>query len=135
MAYTAPTAADLKARYPEFDAVSDDLVTLVITEAAGTVSTSWLERDYAPAIMLLTAHMLITEGAVERANPNGNGTSSMTTTGAVKSYRVGEVQVSYAGTSEGAGAASGDLSGLSATEYGKRFLALRRANFGGPMVA
>lgn len=135
MAYTVPTAADLKARYPEFDAVSNDLVTLVITEAAGTVSTSWLERDYAPAIMLLTAHMLVTEGAVERANPDGDGTSTMTTTGAVKSYRVGEVQVSYAGTGEGAGAASGDLAGLSATEYGKRFLALRRANFGGPMVA
>lgn len=135
MAYTVPTAANLKARYPEFDAVSDDLVTLVITEAAGAVSTLWLERDYAPAIMLLTAHMLVTEGAVERANPDGDGTSSMTTTGAVKSYRVGDVQVSYAGAGEGAGSASGDLSGLSATEYGKRFLALRRANFGGPMVA
>ncbi|MFY0735621.1 DUF4054 domain-containing protein [Aurantimonas sp. NFXS3] len=135
MAYTVPTAAALKARYAEFANVPTETVSAVIEDAQRSVSTSWLERDYAPAIMLLTAHMLVTEGAVERANPDGDGASSMTTTGAVKSYRVGEVQVSYAGTGEGAGAASGDLSGLSATEYGKRFLALRRANFGGPMVA
>ena len=132
MAYTVPTAADLKVRYPEFDAVSDDLVTLVMTEAAGTVSTSWLERDYAPAIMLLTAHMLVTEGAVERA---AGKKTTVTSTGPIKSKTIGEVSVTYAGAGAGAGSAAGDLSGLSATEYGKRFLALRRANFGGPMVA
>jgi hypothetical protein len=135
MAYTVPTAASLKARYPEFDAVSDDLVTLVITEAAGTVTTSWLERDYPIAIMLLAAHMLIAEGAVERADPNGDGTSTMTTTGAVKSFRVSEVQMSYAGTGGGAGGQEMSADALASTYYGARFLALRRANFSGPLVA
>lgn len=135
MAYTAPTAADLKARYAEFANVPTETVSAVIEDAQRSVSTSWLERDYAPAIMLLTAHMLVTEGAVERADPNGNGGSMMTTSGPLKSYTVDGVRVEHAGTGAGAGSAPGDLSGLSATEYGKRFLALRRANFGGPTVA
>jgi hypothetical protein len=135
MAYTVPTAAALKARYPEFGAVSDDLVTLVITEAAGTVTTAWLERDYAPAIMLLAAHLMIAEGAVERADPNGDGTSTMTMTGAVKSFRVGEVQTTYAGAGGGAGGQGMSADALASTYYGSRFLALRRANFSGPLVA
>ncbi|MEC5289389.1 MULTISPECIES: DUF4054 domain-containing protein [unclassified Aurantimonas] len=135
MAYVAPTAADLKARFAEFFDVPDATVLAVIEDAQRSVSTSWLERDYAPAIMLLAAHLMISEGAVERADPNGDGTSSMTSTGAVKSYRVGEVQISYAGAGEGPGGQSMSADALATTYYGSRFMALRRANFAGPLVA
>jgi hypothetical protein len=132
MAYTVPTTEQFVTRYPEFDPVDDALIGLVLTEAAGVVNESWIERDYPIAIMLLTAHMLVTEGAVERA---AGKKSTMTSTGPIKSKTIGEVSVTYAGAGAGAGSALGDSAGLSATEYGKRFLALRRANFGGPMVA
>lgn len=133
MAYTTPTAEQFVARYPEFSVIGDALLALVMTEAAGVVNETWVERDYPIAIMLLTAHMLVSEGHLERAE--GDGTSDMTTSGPVKSFTVDGVSLTYAGAGGGAGAGSGDLSGLSSTIYGMRFLALRKANFSGPMVA
>lgn len=132
MAYVIPTAAALKARYAEFSGVSDERVTAYITDATRSVQETWLERDYAPAIMLLAAHLMLSEGAIDVA---AGETSTMTTAGAIKSYAVDGVSVSYAGVSGGAGSGLMDGEGLSSTVYGMRFLALRRANFAGPMVA
>lgn len=132
MAYVIPTAAALKARYAEFSGVPDERVTAYITDATRSVQETWLERDYAPAIMLLAAHLMLSEGAIAVA---AGGSSNITTVGAIKSKTVGEVSVTYAGVSGAAGGGSGDAEGFSSTFYGLRFLALRRANFAGPMVA
>lgn len=132
MAYVIPTAAALKSRYAEFTGVPDERVTAFIEEASRSVSELWLERDYAPAIMLLAAHLMLSEGVLEAAAGQG---SNMTTSGPLKSYTVGEVSVTYAGVSGGAGSGLMDGEGLSSSVYGMRFLALRRANFAGPMVA
>ena len=90
MAYVAPTLADFRARYQEFVAVPDTLVDLVLSEASRAVSTLWVERDYAPAILLLTAHMLKAGGALEDAAGGSGGYA-----GPITKERVGEVEITY----------------------------------------
>jgi hypothetical protein len=132
MAYTVPTAANLKARYPEFNSVADALVTAVINEASAQVSTRWLERDYAPAIIHLTAHLLASEGEPERT---AEGSSTMATQGAVTREQVGAVSISYAGEGSSQRGSQAVADDRTSTEYGRRFLRLLRVNFAGPMVA
>lgn len=62
MAYTIPTAAELKAIYTDFAAVADAPVTHYIERAARMVDTTWTEGDYATAIMLLACHLMVTQG-------------------------------------------------------------------------
>jgi hypothetical protein len=127
MAYVAPTPGTFKARFPEFSAVSNDLVTLVLNEAFDHVGDTWLERDRARAQMLLAAHTLTMEGEPTRTNTGaGVGLS-----GAVKRRKVGDVETEFAGVGGGAGGSAG--SGYSATVYGQQFLALMRKNF--PAIA
>lgn len=131
MPYVAPTQEQFRNRFDEFCEIGDDLVDAILVDARRSVSTSWLERDYQMAIMLLAAHLLIVEGHVERA---AGKRSTMTSTGPVTSKQVGDVKVSYAGLGGSNGGAS-DPNGYGATQYGRRFLALMRLNFAGPMVA
>ncbi len=132
MTYTVPTPADFKARYTEFAGVHDPTVQAYLTDAAADVSLDWVEKDYPRAIMLLAAHRMLVEGQVERS---AGETSSMTTTGAIASFQVGDVRVAYAraggGSSEGG---STYPNGFGATEYGRRYYDMLRANFAGPVV-
>ncbi len=130
MPYDPPTREQFRNRFDEFCEVGDDLVDAIIVEATRSVSKSWVERDYQPAIMLLTAHLLLVEGHLDRASGRR---STMTTTGPISSEQVGDVRVTYAGVGGASGGAA-DPNGYGATQYGKRFLALMRANFAGPMV-
>jgi hypothetical protein len=120
---TIPTAAALKARYPEFDGVGNTLVDAVIADAAAYVDDTWREGDRSPAILALAAHMLASEG-------NGTGGGSAVS-GPVTSVKVGDVSTTFAGHSASGGMS--DLSGFAATAYGLAFLRLRRRNF--PAVA
>lgn len=126
MAHVAPTIHDFRARYgSEFACVSDTTIQAVMADASVQVSLLWAEADYPRAIMLLTAHTLLTEGLVEFAA----GKKSMATTaGVIQSKKVGDVQVTYAGVG-GAFLPNG----YGATVYGRRFYDLMRANF--PAVA
>lgn len=63
MPYTAPTAADLKARYPAFAAVADVTVTAVLADALLDVGETWIEDHRAPAMLALAAHWLQSQGA------------------------------------------------------------------------
>ena len=130
MAITLPTAADLKARFPEFAPVADGLVGAVIGEAAGSVDETWRGADRSPAILALAAHMLALEGEPGRTN----GTSTGAGVGAVQSIKVGDVETQFG--SRGAGVVAGAASlGLTDTTYGQRFIALRRRNFPSVTVA
>lgn len=133
MAITPPTAADLKARYPEFAPVGDALVSAVIGEAALFVDESWRESDRAPAILARAAHMLALEGEPARAQGSGSGVAN----GTVRRVKVGDVETEFAPRIQGAEAsAMSSMSlGLTDTPYGKRFLELRRRNFPGVVVA
>lgn len=118
-----PTPADLKARYPEFDAVSESRIAGVITETALDVGEAWPEEYRKPARIALAAHLLAMEGALR-----GDQTAGASIAGDVASVSVGDVSTSFASpASASTGGASARFEG---TAYGKRFLELRRLAFG-----
>lgn len=123
MAFVAPTASDLKARFPEFGSVSNDLINLILAEALPKVGETWIEADRRPAILYLAAHLLSMEGEPARSS-SGVGISA---TGPLKRRKVGDVEVEYAGGGEGGG--SSDASGYMLSHYGRRYRELMRANF------
>lgn len=131
MAYIQPTPATFKARFPQFIPVNDALVQLVLDEAIGKVGESWLERDRVPAQLYLTAHLLTLEGEPDRAMGKAG---NIALTGPMKSRKVGDVEVTYAGVSGSGSSATGVDAIYGGTTYGQQFLALMRMNFAGPMV-
>lgn len=127
MAYTAPTAAELKAAFPAFAAVDDSTVDYWITRANRSVDQTWTEADYTFAIMLLACHMMTINGlgtgaAAEAAAAGASGFKIMRS-GALTLER-------FDNTSAGASAGSG----YDATSYGQQFYALLRVNRGGARV-
>lgn len=126
MSYTAPSAGDVRTRFePKFDDVSDGRINALIAEALRVVDETWTEGDYATAIMYWVAHSLVTEGALDEG-------ASASTTGLVQSETLGDASVTYWNRS--AGAISESDTQFMTTVYGARFLELRRANVGGPIV-
>lgn len=124
MAYTPPTAADVKARFPEFVPVSDALINLLLEEAIPQVGETWVERDRKPATLYLVAHMLAMEGEPGRTN-TGNGIGS---SGPMRRRKVGDTEVefaAYGGNLRGGTTATG----FAATSYGQQYLRLMRLNF------
>jgi hypothetical protein len=122
MPYVAPTPAQFKARFPEFEAVADAIVAFAMEEAGLSVDDSWIERDYAIALNYLTAHILISSG---RLSGDAAGAATL---GPVISESLGDASVSYADKSKVVGA-EGLAAELASTTYGQRFLSLRRRNF------
>lgn len=122
--YTEPTAADLKARFPEFASVADATLELILAEAIGQVGETWIERDRRPAQLYLAAHMLTMEGEPARTQTGAGGAG----TGAIASRSVGDVSVTFGPRGSGV-IASGATLGFSDTTYGQQFLRLLRLNF------
>jgi hypothetical protein len=127
MAYIQPDAATFKTRYPEFTAVSDALVGLLLSESIDDIGDTWLERDRARAQMLLAAHKLTLEGEPERTT-SGVGAAGL---GAIKRDRVGDVETEYAVSTNAA--AEGSAAWYASSFYGQRYYILLRKNF--PAVA
>ena len=121
MSYTEPTIELLKARFPVFATVADDLLTLVLDEAIGAVGPEWLEKDRATAQLYYAAHILASQGAID------GGMSAVT--GPVKRDRVGDAETEFAGVG---GLYGGD--GFGTTAYGMAYLRLLRMNFPGIAV-
>jgi len=119
MAYTAPSAADLKARFPAFSAVDDTVVDSALGEAARKVDETWTEADFAQARMYYAAHVMTLDGL---------GTSREAKLLGFKRIKVGSLELERGGD----GSVAGDLA---STTYGKRFLDLVRCNFGGGITA
>lgn len=129
MAVQTPTAADFKARYPEFAAVSDTLIGLQIAEASNFLDEDWRDVDQKPAIMSLVAHLLTIEGYPDRLN-GGSVFDPGLSHRSMKSRSVGDVSVSY-GDGSGAGGSGGSgslLSTLDTTVYGQRFAQYMKLN-------
>jgi hypothetical protein len=59
VSYTEPTSSDLIARYSAFAAVSTDTINYWLTDAHRFVDQSWLEGDYAPALIAAACHEMI----------------------------------------------------------------------------
>lgn len=123
MAYVPPTAADLKARFPELATVPDTLVDLILAEASAQVGDTWIERDRNPAALYLAAHMLAIEG--EPGRSKSNGADATGASGPLKRFKVGDLETEFAGF----GSVSGDFGNYGLTAYGQRYLELLRKNF------
>jgi hypothetical protein len=120
MAYTVPTAAEVKARFPAFAAVGDPVVDSAIAEAQRQVDATWTEGDYTLGIMLYAAHVLASEG---------QGTDVATQLAGFKRVKIGPLDLER-DTSQAAQAG-----GLESTSYGVRFAALQLQNIGaGPII-
>lgn len=123
MAYDAPTYAEFIARFPIFDDVAkypQSVVELIIVEATGQIDTSWVEKDYKPAIMYLTAHLLATDNSEEGTDVEfGTGLAAL-------------VSESFAGMSQSFSKPQPGSLGQSemygTTVYGRRYLDLLRKN-------
>jgi hypothetical protein len=125
MAYTIPTAANLKAKYPAFAAVADATVDLYLADAArDRVDTSWIEGDYAPAIMAAAAHEMALLGMAAQSETAGHLAAG------VASLKSGNFQVSF--SAEATKRAS--RGGLDATPYGEAYKRLLKRNKNGPRV-
>jgi hypothetical protein len=125
MAYTQPTAADLKLRFPDFAAVADDTVEYWLTDARLTVTDSWIEADRAPAEMTLAAHNMALNGL-------GAGGDMAGLAGAgVSSFRSASLSVSF----DASAVAAATAGGYGTTRYGIAFRTYLRRNTGGPFLS
>lgn len=104
-------------RYPAFLSVADGQIGYWLADASRLVGTNWTEASRDPAKFAWAAHMLSESGVLSAVVPAG-----------VTSFRSG----SFSATVD-SGIAS--LTGLRSTSYGREFLALRQADFGGPFLA
>lgn len=122
MAYTAPTAADFKARFPVFAGLSDAFVDLLLGEAKLAVDDTWLSQgDYTTGVLYLAAHLAATDKsqATDEGDAGGSG-------GDIASESWGPMSVSY--TKDASSTGDNTASQYSTTEYGRRFLSLLRKN-------
>lgn len=109
MAYTAPTAAEMKARFPTFAAVSDAAVTGALAEASSRVGSTWDEADWRTAQFLYAAHVLTMDGL---------GASTEVQLAGFRRIKVGSLELERSASSSVGGSI------LSTTSFGQRYLAL-----------
>lgn len=123
MAYTAPTATQIQARWPNaFSAVATDTIDIWIATATSQIDTSWIETDYTYAIELLTAHLMVGNGigAGAEAEMAAQGMSGFST------IRSGQLTLSRGTTSRSD--ADGVPSPWNTSWYGIQFYWLARKN-------
>lgn len=120
MAYTKPTPADLKRRYPAFANVSDDDAQFWLTDAERFVDESWMESDYAPALEAVAAHNML------RVNVAGLTVSKIAGLAAkgITQFKSG----SFSAQLSDQAVARIVAGGWASTPYGDDYLALLRRN-------
>lgn len=111
---------EFRMRFPEFKAITDDVVAFFINDAMQELSPSKWGRLYSRGLTTLTAHLL---AMYERIIENGDGANYP-----VVSESAGELSVSYGST------ATAETSQYELTCYGQEFLRLRRLVAVGAMV-
>jgi hypothetical protein len=122
MAYTAPTAADLKDRYPEFASVGTGTIDDALQEAALFVDDSWPDQGtFTLGRLLYAAHILAASGLGDAQAASGHAGLIL------KSEKSGDTQFEYAAV----GGSSTSRDDLLSTSYGKRFRRIQRALKGG----
>lgn len=126
MAFTAPSAADLKTRFPAFTSVGDSIVDIALGEAALRVDDTWSSQDnFTLGQLLYAAHVLTLDG-------HGTGAEAKLASGGLLGYskfKSGALEVERM---------KGEQSGMSMldrTTYGQRFKELQSLNVSGPLVA
>jgi hypothetical protein len=125
MAYDLPTPAELMVRYPSFADVDEAIIQYWLTDAERFVDTSWMEGDYAPALMAMAAHNMTL---------SGQGTEAQATSDlpvGITSMKIGTLGLTF----DSAITRDKAMGTLSATRYGSEYAVLLRRNKAGPRVA
>lgn len=104
-------------RYPAFSTVADGQIGYWLADALTQVGDEWAEANRDAAKFAWAAHRMAEGGMLTGAIPAG-----------VTSFKSGAFSATIADVVAG-------LTGLSGTIYGREFLALRRASFGGPLLS
>ena len=122
MPYTPATAATLKMRFPEFEAVPDARVEYWLEDAAERVvlPDEWTDPNGALAQMLVAAHNMAMGGL-------GASGGSLDIPAGVTSMRSGALSLSFDAGTVAAQAAGG----WAATKYGAQYLGLLQLLKGG----
>lgn len=115
MTYAAPTADNLRARYPAFENVATYSIEQRLSDAADECANI-SDTIRARAEMALAAHMLIEAGEPKDLAAQG-----------VSGFSSGDFSISYGDAA--------NRTGLEATVYGREFKRLARASFGGPRMS
>ena len=115
MAYTAPTSADLIARYPAFAAVSVDTIEYWLDDAA-LECESYPDIYRARAEMAYAAHRMAELSVIDGV-PQG-----------VTSFESGDFKATIS-------SGTADRTGYATTVYGRELDMFRRRAFGGPIPA
>ncbi len=145
MAYTVPTPADVKDRFPEFEDVADETIQPFINAAGIWLDTyMWTETDYFWGIIYLTAHYLaLYQRAVYASSTGGTGgTGGGDVGGAVETF-VNQIKfedfdvkfgqdkrqtTSSSGSTSAPGVATANEAIMEASPYGLLFVQLRDRN-------
>jgi hypothetical protein len=114
--------ATLRIRYPAMAAVTDEVASYWLTDAARTVTEAWGE-DQEPATLALAAHRVAT-------TPGALPASASALPAGVTSFRSG----AFSATISDAAAAAQVKGGYDATVYGQEFAVYLRRYGGGPML-
>lgn len=117
MALDVPTADEVVERFPQFDG-REDLIDVLIVEAQAEVNETWLERDQKRAMMYWVAHSITMED------------NSADNSGQVQSETLGPISITYATPVQSGKTADK----YNQTEYGRRFIEIRKRNFPGVVV-
>lgn len=99
------------AQYPQFTG-ADDLIEVLLAEASLEVDDSWVETDYKPAILYLTAHKFLMQ------------TGDSADRGVITSEKFGPFSFTYGGISKATGEHY-------ETAFGREFDKMMSRNFPG----
>lgn len=118
MAITAPTAAEFKARFPEFASQDDTYLDVILAEAMSLVGEDWSAADQKNAMLYVSAHMI-------------SSASDQVAGGGIKSIAIaGAISIAYRENSQ----TVNSKSEYARTEYGIQYERILCRNAGGPLV-
>jgi hypothetical protein len=123
--HAKPAVAHLIQRYPEFADVERTTIQFWLTDAERYVDTSWMEGDYAAALMAMAAHHLTLAGQGSEAEATADLPQGIT------SMKIGTLGLTFDSALTRAKAAGS----LESTRYGNEYAVLLRRNKAGPRVA
>lgn len=126
MPYVEPSPADLVARYPAFAAVDPATIQYWLTDSLRYVDQSWMEQDYAPALIAHAAYEMAKRGvpgiaASAAASAIGQGLSRWRSGSADLQFSDEAVKIALAG-------------GYGVSIYGMEYAELLCRNKSGPRV-
>lgn len=128
---TIATPTELKARAPEFAALSDPTVQVYLDMADEEISAdAWGSRAKSAEI-LLACHKMLVLGALGSSGSSGGSS----VTGGIQSMDVGDVSVSYGSTAVAAVQIQGLDPSLGLSRYGMEYARLQKlAAMGGAVL-